>query len=193
VSATGQRPSVSGRRTSTFGARRPAPDEEEGEASADQTLVDLEEYLQNRSRERGKEAGIIPKKVGVSFRDLAVSGFAGAGWIMIETFPKKLLSLFGWGFVGFARMALAPAPQPRPIIQGFSGVVRPGEMLLVLGKPGSGASTFLRALTNQPRAFTRIDGEINYAGLPFELARGQFRGEILYNGEGGLLRGGFSR
>lgn len=56
-------------------------------------------------------------------------------------------------------------------------------MLLVLGKPGSGSSTFLRALTNQPRAFTAISGEIRYAGLPFELATGPYRGEILFNDE----------
>jgi ABC-type multidrug transport system ATPase subunit len=81
-------------------------------------------------------------------------------------------------------MMLAPKPAPKPIIQGFSGVVRPGEMLLVLAKPGSGASTFLRALTNQPRAYTNIEGDISYAGLPFELARERYRGEILYNDEG---------
>jgi len=42
------------------------------------------------------------------------------------------------------------------IIKGSSGVVRPGEMLLVLGRPGSGTSTFLRALTNRKRDFIRV-------------------------------------
>ena len=179
---------MGGQRASIFSTRKPAPDEEQGEASADSTLVDLEEYLQNRSRERGQEAGIIPKKIGISFRDLTVSGYAGTGWILVETFPQKLLTLFGWDIVKYAQGFLAPAPQAKPIIQGFNGVVKPGEMLLVLGKPGSGASTFLRALTNQLRAYTKIDGDVNYAGLPFELALGQFRGEILYNDEGWLLR-----
>lgn len=85
------------------------------------------------------------------------------------------------------RMMRAPLPEAKPIIQGFSGVVRPGEMLLVLGKPGSGASTLLRALTNQPRSFTAITGDVSYGGLPYELARGKYRGEILYNDEGKIL------
>jgi ATP-binding cassette subfamily G (WHITE) protein 2 (SNQ2) len=182
-----RRPSTSaGARASIFnrpGARQP-DEEEAGEGSSDSTLIDLEDYLQNKHRGEAKEAGIIPKKIGVSFRELTVSGYAGAGWMLAPTFLDKLPSLLGWDLVRYIQGILAPAPEPRPIIQGFSGVVKPGEMLLVLGKPGSGASTFLRALTNQLRAFTKVDGDVNYAGLPFELALGKYRGEILYNDEG---------
>ncbi|KAF8247515.1 hypothetical protein K440DRAFT_550851 [Wilcoxina mikolae CBS 423.85] len=171
------------RRASIFSTKRPQPDEEEGGVSTDADFIDLEEYLQNTHRERNKVPGVFPKKIGVSFRDLSVLGFAGAGWMLLPTFPQELASIFGWDIVGFAQMMLAPKPPPKAIIQGFSGVVRPGEMLLVLAKPGSGASTFLRALTNQPRAYTKIEGDVGYARLPFELARGQYRGEILYNDE----------
>jgi ATP-binding cassette subfamily G (WHITE) protein 2 (SNQ2) len=180
---TGNRPQTSGSSVFKAGARQP-DEEEAGEAAQDPTLVDLEDYLQNRHRGPAAEAGIIPKKIGVSFRELTVSGYAGAGWIIAPTFLDKLPSLVGWQLVQYARGLFTPIPEAKPIIQGFSGVVKPGEMLLVLGKPGSGTSTFLRALTNRRRDFTKIDGDISYAGLPFDLALGKYRGEILYNDEG---------
>ncbi|KAI5776697.1 ABC-2 type transporter-domain-containing protein [Geopyxis carbonaria] len=164
----------------TMGRQKPK-DEEEGGSVSDSSFFDLEEYLQRTNREK-ESSGIIPKKIGVSFRDLTVSG-TGSGWKLVRTFPQELLSIFGYNIAKSLISKLGPKSPVKNIIQGFSGVVRPGEMLLVLGKPGSGSSTFLRALTNQRRDFTSIGGEVHYAGLPFELAKGQYRGEIMFNGE----------
>ena len=51
------------------------------------------------------------------------------------------------------------------ILQDFEGLVKSGEMLMVLGKPGSGCTTFLKALAGQTHGFF-IDAksEINYQG-----------------------------
>lgn len=158
---------------------------------------DLEEYLQ-RSNQEAHNSGIISKKIGVSFRNLSVSG-TGSGYAVVSTFFDEFLTLFGKSILergwGYARKVVSRVRRGRGgggggggdvkyIIQGFSGVVRPGEMLLVLGRPGSGTSTFLRALTNQRREFTSIEGDIHYSGVPFELAEGRYRGEILFNSEG---------
>jgi len=154
---------------------------------------DLEEYLQ-RSNQEAYNSGIISKKIGVSFRNLSVSG-TGSGYAVVSTFFDEFLTLFGksilergWGYgrkaVSRVRSRGGGGGDVKYIIQGFSGVVRPGEMLLVLGRPGSGTSTFLRALTNQRREFTSIEGDIHYSGVPFELAEGRYRGEILFNSEG---------
>jgi len=35
------------------------------------------------------------------------------------------------------------------ILKNFRGVAKPGEMVLVLGKPGSGCTTFLKVIANQ--------------------------------------------
>ncbi|PWW73362.1 hypothetical protein C7212DRAFT_235753 [Tuber magnatum] len=153
---------------------------------------DLEEYLQ-RSNQEAYNSGIISKKIGVSFRNLSVSG-TGSGYAVVSTFLDEFLTLFGKSILeqgwGYGRKAIRKAwsrgkggGDVKYVIQGFSGVVRPGEMLLVLGRPGSGTSTFLRALTNQKREFTRIEGDIHYSGVPFELAEGRYRGEILFNSE----------
>lgn len=177
---------------------RQIDDVEEDPEQAQVTNVhgfDLEEYLQ-RSNQEAYNSGIISKKIGVSFRNLSVTG-TGSGYAVVSTFFDEFLTLFGKSILergwGYGRKAVSRVRgrgegggggDVKYIIQGFSGVVRPGEMLLVLGRPGSGTSTFLRALTNQRREFTSIEGDIHYSGVPFELAEGRYRGEILFNSEG---------
>lgn len=45
---------------------------------------------------------------------------------------------------------------------------KPGEMLLVLGRPGSGCSSLLRVLANQRKSFVDVKGTVNYGGIPAE-------------------------
>ena len=56
-------------------------------------------------------------------------------------------------------------------------------MLLVLGSPGSGCSTFLKAVSNQRASFLAVDGEISYAGVSAEEISKRYRGEVVYNQE----------
>jgi ABC-type multidrug transport system ATPase subunit len=50
-------------------------------------------------------------------------------------------------------------------------------MLLVLGRPGSGCSTFLKVLGNQRAGFESIDGTIQYGGTDSEKMAKQYRSE----------------
>lgn len=45
-------------------------------------------------------------------------------------------------------------PSLRTIVDGSSGCVKPGEMLLVLGRPGSGCTTLLKMLANKRKGYT---------------------------------------
>jgi ATP-binding cassette subfamily G (WHITE) protein 2 (SNQ2) len=74
-------------------------------------------------------------------------------------------------------------PAPKPILQNFNGVARPGEMVLVLGRPGSGCSTFLKAIANQREGYLAVDGEVTYAGIPADEFKKRFAGEVAYNAE----------
>ncbi|KAJ5952972.1 uncharacterized protein N7479_011385 [Penicillium vulpinum] len=72
----------------------------------------------------------------------------------------------------------------RTILHGFDGIVHSGELLLVLGRPGSGCSTFLKSLCGY------LDGldidpvsEIQYKGIPFKAMMQKYRGEVVYNQE----------
>ncbi|KXH44175.1 ABC-2 type transporter [Colletotrichum simmondsii] len=124
---------------------------------------------------------------GVVFRDLTVKG-VGLGASLQPTigdiflgFPRKIKMLFTRG----PKAAFAKPPV-RELISHFDGCVRPGELLLVLGRPGSGCSTFLKAFCNQRAGFQAVEGEITYGGAPAEEMSKRFRGEIIYNPEDDL-------
>jgi hypothetical protein len=71
----------------------------------------------------------------------------------------------------------------RDLIHDFTGVVRDGEMLLVLGRPGSGCSTFLKAVANKREAFADVEGEVSYGGIPAKEQAKHYKGEVNYNEE----------
>jgi ATP-binding cassette subfamily G (WHITE) protein 2 (SNQ2) len=71
----------------------------------------------------------------------------------------------------------------RALIKDFSGVVRDGEMLLVLGRPGSGCSTFLKAISNERGSFAGVKGDVSYGGIPADEQKKKYRGEVNYNEE----------
>lgn len=53
-------------------------------------------------------------------------------------------------------------------------------MLLVLGRPGSGCSTFLKALGNQRAGYESIEGDVRYGGTDAETMAKQYRSEGVY-------------
>ena len=57
-------------------------------------------------------------------------------------------------------------------------------MLLVLGAPGSGCTTFLRVMANQRGGYTRVDGNVEYGGIDAKTFSKLYRGEAVYNAEG---------
>ncbi|RAL01405.1 putative ABC transporter [Aspergillus ibericus CBS 121593] len=74
----------------------------------------------------------------------------------------------------------------RTILDDFNGCVRPGEMLLVLGRPGSGCSTFLKVIGNQRSGYKSVEGDVRYGGADAETMADKYRSEVLYNPEDDL-------
>ncbi|KAF4336765.1 ATP-binding protein multidrug cassette transport [Fusarium beomiforme] len=124
---------------------------------------------------------------GVIFRGLTVRG-VGLGSSLQPTvgdfflgLPRKLAKLFTQG----PKAAMAKPPV-RELISNFDGCVRPGELLLVLGRPGAGCSTFLKTFCNQRAGFESVEGEVTYGGTDAATMAKDFRGEIIYNPEDDL-------
>lgn len=88
-------------------------------------------------------------------------------------FPGALMQLFGFGKKG----------KEVDILKDFKGVAKPGEMVLVLGRPAAGCTTFLKLISNQRFGYTGIDGEVMYGPFDHETFAKRFRGEAVYNQE----------
>lgn len=53
----------------------------------------------------------------------------------------------------------------RTILKDITCFCKPGQMLLVLGRPGSGCTTTLRVMSELRHGFTEITGDIKYGGI----------------------------
>ncbi|KAL8897172.1 MAG: hypothetical protein Q9207_007345 [Kuettlingeria erythrocarpa] len=126
------------------------------------------------------------RHVGLVFRNLTVKGM-GLGAALQPTLsdpflglPRLISKLFSKG------KSASTKPPIRTILNDFTGCVKPGEMLLVLGRPGSGCSTFLKVLANQRFGYKSIEGDVTYGGTGYKEMAKNFRGEIVYNPEDDL-------
>jgi ABC-type multidrug transport system ATPase subunit len=53
----------------------------------------------------------------------------------------------------------------RYLLKDFSGLLRPGEMMLVVGRPGSGCTTFLKSLAGLTSSYAGKEGGVYYGAL----------------------------
>ncbi|KIY47084.1 pleiotropic drug resistance ABC transporter [Fistulina hepatica ATCC 64428] len=155
-----------------IGANGPA----EGEKTAS---FDFEQILRNIVRMR-EEADIPSRELGVVFDNLSVTGIGSSaayqptiGSILNPlNIPEKIRN--------------SRHTPTRTILDGFHGSVRPGEMLLVLGRPGAGCTTLLKTLANETDSYHSIGGTRIYvpsggggALLPPDIAN-HYRGDVLF-------------
>jgi len=133
----------------------------------------------NKSEEKTRHVGVVFKNLTVKGVGLGAAPQPTIGDIFLGL-PRKIWALFN------RNKKLGSGPPIRTILNNFSGVIRPGEMLLVLGRPGSGCSTFLKVLGNQRAVFKSVKGEVTYGGLTSEQMAKDYRGEVLYNPEDDL-------
>ncbi|CAK42282.1 hypothetical protein CBS63078_1019 [Aspergillus niger] len=148
---------------------------------------DLSEFLMGGHLERRTTAGEPAKKVGVVFKGVTVKGVE-TGASFVRTLPDAVIGTFGPDLYNiicrFApQLRFGRKPPVRDLLHDFTGAVREGEMMLVLGRPGAGCSTFLKTIANDREAFAGVEGEISYGGMSAEEQHKHFRGEVNYNQE----------
>ncbi|KAK9450534.1 ABC-2 type transporter-domain-containing protein [Limtongia smithiae] len=119
------------------------------------------------------------RTAGVAFRNLSAFGFGSAA-----DYQKTVANIaIDIATVFFQKIAHTPRRRIQ-ILQNFDGVLQPGEMLMVLGRPGSGCSTFLKTIAGDTHGYyVDADSHLNYQGIPADLMRTHFRGEVIYNAE----------
>ncbi|KAJ0305564.1 hypothetical protein COL516b_005260 [Colletotrichum fioriniae] len=119
------------------------------------------------------------RSAGVAFRDLNVFGYSSGTQYQKST-GNIALSMVS-DLVG---LATGRSRRRIDILRDFEGLVEPGEMLLVLGPPGSGCSTLLKTLAGQTEGLNVAqDSYMNFRGIEPNRMHDWFRGDVLYNAE----------
>ncbi|PGH12949.1 hypothetical protein AJ79_03922 [Helicocarpus griseus UAMH5409] len=150
-------------------------------ASASDEPWDLETALRgNQAAE--VEAGVRPKRIGVIWDNLTVRGIGGVKNI-VKTFPDAVIDFVNVPGTLMSMFGLGKKGKEFEILKNFKGVVKPGEMVLVLGRPSSGCTTFLKVIANQRFGYTGVDGEVFYGPFDDRTFAKRFRGEAVYNQE----------
>ncbi|KAI0830812.1 ABC-2 type transporter-domain-containing protein [Trametes gibbosa] len=150
---------------------------------------DLRAYLSS-SNDAQERAGIAHKHVGVTWENLQVEGIGGAGHkLYVRTFGQDVSSFWFTPFRMLYSALQTAVPALRPelplttILHPSSGLLKPGEMCLVLGCPGSGCTTFLKTIANERKDYARILGDVRYAGIDAHEMAKRYKGEVVYNEE----------
>ncbi|KAF1943441.1 hypothetical protein EJ02DRAFT_400483 [Clathrospora elynae] len=165
-------------------------DDEPGDVGAaveeKEDVFELDQFMREGHFEKRKD-GRSAKKVGVVYKNLTVKG-VGSTASFARTLPDAVLGTFGPDLYRIVSnfipaLKLGRHNQMRTLINDFSGVVKDGEMMLVLGRPGSGCSTFLKAISNSRESYAAVEGDVSYGGIPADKQKKQFRGEVNYNPE----------
>ena len=155
-------------------------------ASEKEDDFELGQFMREGHFEKRKN-GQSAKKVGVVYKNLTVKG-VGSTASFARTLPDAILGTFGPDLYRivtnlFPALKFGKNKHMRTLIHDFSGVVKDGEMMLVLGRPGSGCSTFLKVIANNRESYAAVEGGVSYGGIPADKQRKQFRGEVNYNPE----------
>ena len=174
---------ISRRRSSTSASgRRPSfISTHSGEEQADIERLLSRIFGKNRQEQSEDEK---TRHVGLVFKNLTVKG-VGLGAALQPTLGDPFLALprLIKGLFSGRGGGVSGKPPIRTIINNFSGCIRPGEMLLVLGRPGAGCSTFLKVVANQRGGYKSVDGEVAYGGTDAKIMARDYRGEVVYNPE----------
>ncbi|PNY27563.1 Brefeldin A resistance protein [Tolypocladium capitatum] len=125
-------------------------------------------------RERDRASGFPARELGVTWRDLTVEAVGADAAI-----HENLISQFN--IPKLVKESRHKAPL-KTILDRSHGCVKPGEMLLVLGRPGSGCTTLLNMLANRRRGYAKVSGDVHYGSMRAGDAK-RYTGQIVMNTE----------
>ncbi|KFZ16937.1 hypothetical protein V501_01998 [Pseudogymnoascus sp. VKM F-4519 (FW-2642)] len=136
----------------------------------------IKKLLQSQSRHNDGSA----KKVGLIFAGLTIAA-SYSDSVLVKTLPLAIWNTFGTDQVRFLNNLFrvnSKKSKTINLLSDFIGLVKPGEMLFVLGRPGSGCSTFLRAAANQ--SSLAVSGNLSFAGISHTEFKKKHRRETIY-------------
>ncbi|PLB55199.1 hypothetical protein P170DRAFT_452664 [Aspergillus steynii IBT 23096] len=123
---------------------------------------------------RDLDSGFKPRKLGVTWNDLTVKAKSADSAV-----NENIFSQFD---VIDQMKRRRQKPPMKEILHKSHGCVKPGEMLLVLGRPGSGCTTLLKMLANRRAGYQEIEGDVWYGNMRHDEAS-RYKGQIIMNTE----------
>ncbi|XP_028756830.1 pleiotropic drug resistance protein 2 isoform X1 [Neltuma alba] len=126
---------------------------------------DNEKFLK-RLRNRIDMVGIEIPKIEVRYEHLSIEGEAYLGKRALPTLINSTMNTLE-GILG--TVGLSPSKKRViKILNGVSGILKPSRLALLLGPPGAGKTTFLRALAGKLDKDMKMTGRITYCGHEFQ-------------------------
>jgi ATP-binding cassette subfamily G (WHITE) protein 2 (PDR) len=151
-----------------------------------------------------REEGAPGRKAGLAYKNMSVHGFGSdAGESSLQSsewcWYQKTVSNMPLSWAGAIRDKISGRKRKVQILNGIDGVLDAGEMLVVLGPPGSwvypkptpdytdalsGCSTMLKTIAGEMNGiYLEEESELNYRGITPKQMLSQFRGEAIYTAE----------
>ncbi|KAJ5921329.1 CDR ABC transporter [Penicillium verhagenii] len=125
-------------------------------------------------QERDLAAGYSKRELGITWQNLTVDVLSAEASVNENFFSQFNLFQLARDF--------RQKPSIRSILQDSHGCVKPGEMLLVLGRPGSGCTTLLNVLSNRRAGYRSVTGDVKFGTMTPEEAI-PYKGQIVMNSE----------
>ncbi|KAF5346654.1 hypothetical protein D9758_013227 [Tetrapyrgos nigripes] len=165
--------------SSSMRDRNPFNDHDDPTMDPRSGKFDYQKWIRSVLQITSRDPERYPQRTaGISFTNLNVHGFGQStdyqktvGGVLLDI-PRAIID-----FLGRRRQRI-------DILRNFEGLVKDGEMLVVLGPPGSGCTTLLKTIAGETHGF-HVDesAKINYQGVPWKVMHKDFRGEVVYNAE----------
>jgi ATP-binding cassette, subfamily G (WHITE), member 2, SNQ2 len=135
-----------------------------------------------------KSKGYDMNEIDVVFKDLTVIGKNTAASILKDVFdvfckPAVIIYEKIQQKKNPNPYNLKDLPKTRKIIKNVTGFAAPGTMTLVLGRPGAGCSTLLKALTTDTVTYKGVEGNLSYNGIDHKTMAKNLRNLLIYNPE----------
>ncbi|KLT39406.1 putative xenobiotic-transporting ATPase [Cutaneotrichosporon oleaginosum] len=120
----------------------------------------------------------IPRYAGIAFKNLSVHGFGS------DADYQKTVGNIPFYLFGQLRDLIGNRKRKVQILNSIDGVLDSGEMLVVLGPPGSGCTTMLKTIAGEMNGiYLDEQSDLNYRGIDPKRMYKQFRGEAIYTAE----------
>ncbi|KAK6461711.1 multidrug resistance protein [Scheffersomyces coipomensis] len=121
-----------------------------------------------------------PSKLGIAYRDLRAYGVA------VDSDYQPTVTNALWKTTVEALRSTRKMDESRyfNILKSMDGIMKPGEVTVVLGRPGSGCSTLLKTIACNTYGFQiGEESRITYDGLTPEDIQKHHRGDVVYSAE----------